>query len=210
MERRNQLMPQDTQTMAVRFTERPMPTRSQPNQLHTRVECPNCHSTFTAGFDPNNTHNCPNCKSRFQEGQQSNHGPGCSICSSRRGQVTCAPCSSSMPRGAHNLHFNDGCPAIMSDGRFITNYNSTNELTEQMRNLNGIRNPNEFRNFMQKFGSAFMDAERDHTIRANTCMPQTACSQGWSDLWQKHGGNWADRVPEAFDPDCNASSLHRF
>ncbi|CAH6420658.1 Hypothetical protein MVR_LOCUS190 [uncultured virus] len=98
----------------------------------------------------------------------------------------------------------------MSDGRFITNYNSTNELTEQMRNLNGIRNPNEFRNFMQKFGSAFMDAERDHTVRANTCMPQTACSQGWSDLWQKHGGNWADRVPEAFDPSCNSSSMHRF
>jgi len=152
---------------------------SQNNNLHTREECPACHFVFVSGFDANSIRQCPSCKHKFQSGQKIDHGSGCSICSNRY-------------RGSNNIFYNDGCPAIMSDGRFLTYYNSTNELTESMRKLNGIMSPNEFRTFMQKNGDLFMKAERNHLLKENTCSPNTACSQGWYDLWNKNGGNWSN------------------
>lgn len=148
------------------------------NNLYTKEECPNCHFSFVGGFDPQNIRNCPSCKTKFASGQKVNHGVGCSICKSRY-------------HGSNNVYYKDGCPAIMSDGRFITNYNSTNELTESMRKLNGFKSANQFRNFMQKNGELFMNKERDYIEKNNTCAPKVACSEGWYNLWAKHGGDWA-------------------
>lgn len=152
-------------------------TATQNNNLHIKEECPLCHFVFVRGFSSEGIKQCPSCKQQFKTGQQIDHGKGCSICSNRY-------------HGANNIYYNDGCPAIMSDGRFITYYNSTNELTESMRKLNGIQNPNEFRLFMQNNGNLFMNAERNHILKQNTCSPTTACSEGWYNLWTKHGGNW--------------------
>lgn len=145
--------------------------------LHSREECPSCHNNFISGYDPNGVRYCPACKYRFVTGEKINHGQGCSICYNRY-------------HGANNVYYKDGCPAIMSDGRFITYYNSTNELTETMRKMNGFRSPNEFRNFMQKFGDQFMNAEREYMQRENTCSPATACSEGWYKLWTDNQGDW--------------------
>ena len=147
------------------------------NSLHTREECPKCHFVFVAGFDPQNNRVCPSCRSNFISGQKPNHNNGCSICANRY-------------RGSNNVHYKDGCPAIMSDGRFITYYNSTNELTEAMRKMNGFRSANQFRNFMQNNGKLFMNAERNHIVKENTCSPAVACSEGWYNLWNKYGGDW--------------------
>ena len=161
----------------------------QRNSLHNKEECPACHFSFISGFDPNGVRQCPSCKHRFVSGDKVEHGNGCSVCSARN-------------RGTSNVHYKDGCPALMSDGRFITNYNSSSELTDAMRKLNGIRSPNEFRTFMQKNGSLFMDAERKHIEKENTCTPATACSEGWYDLWTKNKGNWANhdkKTPTAYN-----------
>lgn len=93
--------------------------------------------------------------------------------------------------GANNVYYKDGCPALMSDGRFITYYNSTNELTEEVRRLNGINNTNVFRNFMQTNGDLLMASERQFVVDNNTCNPRSACSQGFYDLWANKGGYWA-------------------
>lgn len=147
------------------------------SSLHTKEECPKCHFAFVAGFNPNNSRSCPSCRSTFISGERANHGASCAICSNRYS-------------GSNNVYYKDGCPAIMSDGRFITYYNSTNELTEAMRKMNGFRSPNQFRNYMQKNGDLFMNAERDHVIKENTCSPAVACSEGWYNLWTKYGGGW--------------------
>lgn len=149
------------------------------NSLHTKDECPKCHFAFVAGFSPENMRQCPSCKTNFISGQKIDHGRGCSICSNRY-------------HGSNNVYYKDGCPAIMSDGRFITYYNSTNELTEAMRKMNGFKSANQFRNFMQKNGDLFMNSERNHIIKENTCSPAIACSEGWYNLWSKSGGDWAD------------------
>lgn len=153
--------------------------------LYKKEECPVCHHSFVSGFDSHQTRKCPACKHRFVSGAKIDHGSGCSICTARRN-------SEFTGKGMSNTHYKDGCPALMSDGRFITNYNSSNELTEAIRKLNGIRSPNEFRTFLQKNGKALMDSERSFVERDNTCRPSTACSQGWHDLWNKYGGNWSN------------------
>jgi hypothetical protein len=94
--------------------------------------------------------------------------------------------------GGNNVYFKDGCPALMADGRFITYYNSSNELTEKMRRMNGFQSSNQFRTFMQTNGDLFMATEREYQIKNNTCMPTTACSEGFYNLWTKDDGSWAN------------------
>ena len=165
---------------------------TQQNNLHNKEECPACHFVFISGFDTNGNKQCPSCHHRFISGDKIDHGNRCSICTDR------ALSRKRFATGASNAHYQDGCPALMSDGRFITYQNSTNELTETMRKLNGIRSPNEFRTFMQNNGDAFTNAERKYIEQENTCLPSTACSEGWHKLWTKNKGNWAnnDNVPQ--------------
>lgn len=151
------------------------------NNLQTRESCPSCKNVFIGGFDSQNMRRCPSCKNKFV--------------------------SAAAERGGNNVYYKDGCPAIMSDGRFITYYNSTNELTEKMRKVNGIKSPNEFRIFMQNNGQLFMDAERAYIERENTCNPTTACSEGWYNLWTKYGGNWA--ALDAGMPNNTARTIPR-
>ncbi len=93
--------------------------------------------------------------------------------------------------GLNNIYFKDGCPALMSDGRFLTNYISTNELTEIMRRKNGFINMNEFRNFMQNNAESIINAERQLNLKENSCLTNIACSEGWYNLWTNLNGNWA-------------------
>lgn len=96
--------------------------------------------------------------------------------------------------GANNVYFKTGCPAIMNDARFLTNYNSANELTEQMRRVNGFKSANQFRTFMQNNGNLFMNADRNFQLYNNTCAPAVACSEGWYNLWTDDNGNWANEM----------------
>lgn len=81
--------------------------------------------------------------------------------------------------GIDNMYFKDNCPPIMSDGRFLTYYNSTNELTENIQKMNHITNINRFRNFLQNNGNRFINSEREYLIKNNTCRPMITCSTGY-------------------------------
>jgi hypothetical protein len=99
-------------------------------------------------------------------------------------------CADLKKGGGNNVYFRQGCPALMEDGRFITNYRPSNELTDEMQKANGFRSSNQFRTFMQNNGNEFMDTEREYVVKHNSCAPTSSCSQGWTDLWSLYGGNW--------------------
>jgi len=145
------------------------------NNLHTREMCPNCHFVFVSGYDPDDIRQCPSCHQKFISKSMPNN---------------CH--SNTTNRGANNVYYRDQCPALMSDGRFLTDYNSTNELTNAMRKKNGFQSSNQFRIFMQTNGDLFMNAERKHLLNKNTCQTNIACSEGWYDLWTKRRGSWAN------------------
>jgi hypothetical protein len=94
--------------------------------------------------------------------------------------------------GTNNVYYKQGCPALMDDARFVTYYNSTNELTNQMQKLNGIRSSNQFRTFMQDHGLDIMNSERSYYLNKYACAPKVACSQGYYDLWMRDGGDWGN------------------
>lgn len=108
--------------------------------------------------------------------------------------ISCESCANKKKRpsyeGGNNTYYKEGCPALMNDGRFITYYNSSHELTEAMRKLNGFKSANQFRNFMQSNADLFMEADRTYQEQKNTCNVKTACSEGYYDLWSKQCGNW--------------------
>lgn len=151
------------------------------NSLHSQCQCPGCHYHFIGGYDSNNIQQCPSCRKKFISKQNF------SQCPVGHGQN-----SNSSYLGGSNAFYKDGCPAIMSDGRFITNYNSTNELTEGIRKMNGIKNSNEFRQFLQNNGNAIINAERNYYKANNKCRPTTSCSEGWNKLWTDNQGNWSN------------------
>jgi hypothetical protein len=142
------------------------------NNLYTKEECPKCHSVFIVGFDKSNSRCCPSCGHVFFLDKEKKHRSRCSIYSNRH-------------NGSNNIHYQDGCPAIMSDGRFVTYYTPTNELTSIMMKINDIHDPNEFRRFMQKNADFIINMERDYILKKNICSPTIGCSQGWNDLWSK-------------------------
>ncbi|BCS83053.1 Zn-finger domain-containing protein [Cotonvirus japonicus] len=158
------------------------------NSLYTKQKCPKCQLSFMHGFDDSIWRKCPACKNIFNHDLSRDVTNSClgNNCGSRNTFYG----DNYLLKGSHK-NTNAG-PALMSDGRFITNYNSSNELTETMRKLNGVRNPNEFRNFMQKHGNKLIDAERKHIHNKNISHPNIACSEGWYDLWTKNHGNWGN------------------
>lgn len=150
------------------------------SSLYTSEQCPRCGYTFSIGFDNSNIVKCPSCRTNYEKTKN----------------APCTTCRTDYP-GDNNGYYKQGCPALMSDGRFLTNYRSSNELTDQMMKLNGIKSSNEFRNFLQNNANKFINSEREYLLNQNTCDPKTGCSQGWYDLWNVNGGDWSnmDNIP---------------
>ena len=92
--------------------------------------------------------------------------------------------------GANNVYFNDGCPALMEDGRFLTNWRSSSEVTNEMGIFNNLQNSNEVRAFLQNNGLNLMREQRAYLAQTNSCTPGTACSEGYYDLWNNRKGSW--------------------
>lgn len=138
------------------------------NVLHSQEQCPKCRRAFIAGYTADNSQTCPYCHQQYHP-------------ASKKPTRYC---------GTSNVYYKDGCPALMSDGRFMTNHHSSNELTEQLRKSNSMDDHNRFRNFLQNNAEELINAERDYMMKNNSCTVSTACSQGWHDLWSKNGGVW--------------------
>ena len=75
-----------------------------------------------------------------------------------------------------NRYFKYGCPALMSDGRFITNYVDSDVINQFIRHTNNITSSNDFRQFLQKNGDAIINQERALLIKKNTCAVNGKCA----------------------------------
>lgn len=122
--------------------------------LYNKIECPVCKYVFIMGFVIDPIQKCPSCKNPISTDKK-------------------------IYPSANNVYYKDGCPAIMSDSRFLTNYQSTNDLTDKMMKANGYHNANQFRRFLQNNAEILMDAERDYIETENKCKPKNECSMGW-------------------------------
>lgn len=68
-----------------------------------------------------------------------------------------------------NRYFNNNCPPLMQDARFITNYSDKRILDQQIRSINNINDVYIYKHFLQKNAENIMNKERKVIMHLNTC-----------------------------------------
>jgi len=68
-----------------------------------------------------------------------------------------------------NRHFKYGCPPLMQDARFITNYMESRIFEQYIRNVNQIESAQEYKSFLQSKGDIIMNRERAYQQQTNSC-----------------------------------------
>lgn len=68
-----------------------------------------------------------------------------------------------------------GCPALMSDARFITNYLPNRTVEQYIRAINKVDSAQDYRLFLQKNGDTIMNREREFMTKQNTCSVNGNC-----------------------------------
>ncbi len=74
-----------------------------------------------------------------------------------------------------NRYYKNSCPALMQDGRFITNFIPKRSFEQFIRNVNNINTSAEYRQFLQNNGETIMNKEREHIEKTNTCGVNGMC-----------------------------------
>jgi hypothetical protein len=74
-----------------------------------------------------------------------------------------------------NRYWSYGCPALMQDGRFLTNYVRFNVFDQNIRYINNIETAFEYRKFLQTNGDIILNREREFLNKNNRCQVNGAC-----------------------------------
>jgi hypothetical protein len=74
-----------------------------------------------------------------------------------------------------NRYWSNSCPALMSDGRFITNYIRFNVFDQFIRNINDIGDNHDYRAFLQNNAGEIIRLERDVNVKQHTCNVNGKC-----------------------------------
>ena len=67
-----------------------------------------------------------------------------------------------------NRYFQYNSPALMSDGRFITNYLPDRTVEQYIRHINNIDSAQDYKLFLQTNGDTIMNREREIMTKLNT------------------------------------------
>ncbi len=74
-----------------------------------------------------------------------------------------------------NRYYSYGCPALMQDARFITNYIDSRIFEQTIRGINKIKTAQEYRQFLQDKAETLMEKERKITETLNSCSLGNTC-----------------------------------
>jgi len=74
-----------------------------------------------------------------------------------------------------NRYFSYDCPALMHDGRFITNYTRQRNVDQYIRGINKIISAQDYKSFLQKNGDTIINRERAYNDEYNTCKIHSKC-----------------------------------
>jgi hypothetical protein len=74
-----------------------------------------------------------------------------------------------------NRYFSYDCPALMQDGRFITNYTQRRTLDQYIKRVNKIESAQEYKDFLQRNGETIINKERAYNEDNNLCKIDGKC-----------------------------------
>jgi hypothetical protein len=75
-----------------------------------------------------------------------------------------------------NRYYCQDCPALMQDGRFITNYTPRRTFEQYIRSINNINSSQDYKLFLQKNAENIMNNERKFLKENNTCSVNGRCA----------------------------------
>lgn len=87
-------------------------------------------------------------------------------------------------------NFYKGCPAKMEDGRFLTDYRTSNTREQYIKSINGFVRDDEYRMFLQQNGEQILDKEWTHLKDKNLCA--TKCCVHTSPTRSTHGTSYEE------------------
>jgi len=74
-----------------------------------------------------------------------------------------------------NRYYKYGCPALMQDKRFITNYLQRRTYDQIIKNINNIDSAQNYRLFLQQNGDKILNNERALMQKIYTCNISGKC-----------------------------------
>ena len=72
---------------------------------------------------------------------------------------------------SNNKYFD--CPALMSDGRIMTDYRSSNTVNDMIRISNNTLSSYDYRNFLTNNATNIMKINNDYIYNKNSCKRKT-------------------------------------
>ena len=75
----------------------------------------------------------------------------------------------------NNRYWKEGCPAIMNDGRPITNYDRIKRLDQYIKSINEIDSAHEYKYFLQKNSDKIINNERLAIEKLTICTNNVNC-----------------------------------
>lgn len=75
-----------------------------------------------------------------------------------------------------NRYFKYGCPPLMQDARFITNYMESRVFEQFIRNVNKIDSAQDYKKFLQTHGDTIINRERAYVESQSTCAVNGKCA----------------------------------
>ena len=74
-----------------------------------------------------------------------------------------------------NRYYKYGCPPLMSDQRFLTNYIHSRTFDQMIRNINSIDSIQDYKCFLQKNTDEILNKERQFLSKNYTCSVNGNC-----------------------------------
>jgi hypothetical protein len=74
-----------------------------------------------------------------------------------------------------NRYFSYNCPALMHDGRFITNYTQRRTFDQYIRGINKIVSAQDYKDFLQRNGESILNKERAYNEDTFICKKEDKC-----------------------------------
>ena len=74
-----------------------------------------------------------------------------------------------------NRFYKCKCPALMSDGRLVTNYLNNSSFNKSIAKSNNLTTSNEYRSFLQKNGTKIIDNERSFFSKKHVHQATSDC-----------------------------------
>ena len=74
-----------------------------------------------------------------------------------------------------NRYFSYNCPALMQDGRFITNYTQRRTFDQYIRGMNKIDSAQDYKDFLQMNGDSILNKERTYNEDNFICKKDDKC-----------------------------------